>query len=377
MTKLGGVPAEPPTILVVDDDGPLREMLQEYLATLGHRAIGADSAEVALDLIEGSAPDLVLADIHMSGMTGVELCAHLKADPRFQMTPVILLTAVSDLKARVAGLEAGADDFFAKPCDLVELEARIKSLLRLKHLQDLLESKNRVLRTLLGRHVSEDVAAEILRDPEKHLALTGEKREVTVLFGDLRGFTPLSDTLAAEEIVTILNAYLTEVVETVFASGGTLDKFRGDGIMAIFGAPVAHTDDPLRAVQCALEIQKRLRQLRFQKFPDLRLHMGIGINTGGVIAGTIGSPRRMDYTVVGTEVNLAQRFEANAGPGQILITRPTYELVKHAVRVRTLGPLRVVGRSEPAEAYDVLGFKAAKAGIQDTAHRPGTRLRTS
>jgi adenylate cyclase len=369
--------AAQPVILVVDDDGSLREMLEDYVATLGYRPIGAGSAEAALELIEASAPDLILTDVHMAAMTGIDLCARLKADPRFQMTPVVLLTAVSDLKARVAGLAAGADDFFSKPCDLVELGTRIKSLLRLKRLQDQVESRNRVLRTLLGRHVSEDVATEILRDPEKHLALAGEKREVTMLFGDLRGFTPLSDSLAAEDIVTVLNAYLNEVVEAVFASGGTLDKFRGDGIMAIFGAPVAHADDPLRAVRCALQVQKRLKQLRFKKFPDLRLHMGIGINTGSVIAGTIGSARRMDYTVIGTEVNLAQRFEASAGPGQILITRTTYGRVKRAVHVRTLGPLRVTGRSVPVEAYDVLGLKAAKPAMRDVARRSGMRLRTS
>ena len=127
--------------------------------------------------------------------------------------------------------------------------------------------------------------------------------------------------------------------------------------MAIFGAPVAHDDDPVRSVRCALHLQDRLQHTRLPKFPDLRLHMGIGINTGLVVAGTIGSERRMDYTVVGSEVNLAQRFESNAGPGQILITGSTYEHVRGTVQVRELGPLRVRGKNRGVMAFDVLGFK--------------------
>jgi adenylate cyclase len=129
--------------------------------------------------------------------------------------------------------------------------------------------------------------------------------------------------------------------------------------MAFFGAPILREDDPLNSVRCALAIQERLKRITFAKFPDIRLHMGIGINTGVVIAGNIGSERRTDYTVIGNEVNVAQRFESNAGPGQILITGNTYERVKHAVQVRELGLLRVTGKQEGVLAYDVLGWREA------------------
>ena len=125
--------------------------------------------------------------------------------------------------------------------------------------------------------------------------------------------------------------------------------------MAIFGAPLVRIDDAARAVHCALSMQERVSQLRFPKFADFRLHMRIGINTGRVIAGNIGSERRMDYTVIGDEVNLAQRLEANAGPGQILISDSTYAHVQGAVQVRELGPLRVKGRKEGVRVYDVIG----------------------
>lgn len=297
----------------------------------------------------------------MPDMTGIELCRWIKHDASVRFTPVILLTARSDLAARVAGLEAGADDFFGKPFEFLELQARIGSLLRLKRLHDDVATKNDLLRTLFGRYVSEDVAAEVVRDPQRYLTVGGEKREVTVLFGDLRGFTPLADGLDPDEVVQILNAYLSLVVDRVFAFAGTLDKFRGDGVMAIFGAPVAQPDDAARAVRCAIALQRAIGSLSFPRFPDLRLHMGIGINTGVVVAGPIGSPRRMDYTVVGSEVNVAQRFEASAGPGQVLITGSTYTRVKGLVRVRDLGPLRVRGKSRGVLAYDVLDIVEASS----------------
>ena len=348
------------TLLVVEDDREVREMLQESLAAMGHCVLTAASAEQALQVLETNRPELILSDIQMGAMSGVDLCRRIKNDPRLRLTPVILLTAVSDLSSRVAGLGAGADDFFAKPCELIELRTRITSLLRIKRLQDELEAKNRLLRTLFGRYMSEDVALEIVRNPERYRNVGGEKREVTVLFGDLRGFTPLADNLDARDVVDILNVYLTQVIESVFELGGTLDKFRGDGIMAAFGAPVRRDDDAVRAVHCALRLQARLKGVRFPKFADLRLHVGIGINTGVVVAGTIGSERRMDYTVIGSEVNLAQRFESNAGPGQILITDTTYAQVKGTVEVRELGPLRVKGKRDAVPAFDVIA--ASKLG---------------
>jgi adenylate cyclase len=345
------------TTLIVEDDADLSEMLEEHLGKLGYRVLAVSSAEAALAAVETETPDLVLSDVRMAGMTGIELCRRLKADTRFRFTPVVLLTAVSDLPSRVAGLAAGADDFFAKPCDLLELQTRIQSLLRIKVLHDEVEAQRRLLRTLFARHVSESVAEEIVRDPTRHLARRGEKREVTVFFGDLRGFTRLSAGLDAADVVDVVNAYLTPVIDTVFEFDGTLDKFHGDGVMAVFGAPIAHPDDPARAVRCGLAMQQRLRDLHLPKFPDLRFSMGIGINTGPVVAGTIGSERRMDYTVIGSEVNLAQRLEAAAGPGQILVTHNTYAHVRDLVEVREIGALRVKGWDDGVMAYDVLGLR--------------------
>jgi adenylate cyclase len=341
-------------ILAVDDNKQNLSLLQKALTAAQYEVVTAPDGATALELIASAAPDLVLLDVMMPGMSGYEVCQHIRANEATCLLPVVMLTALTDVADRIRGIEAGADDFLSKPVNREELLTRVKSLLRIRTLHNDLETKNHLLRNLFGRYVSEDVAAEIVADPGRHLKLGGDKREVTVLFGDLRGFTPLAEQLDPQDVVNILNSYLKLVIDAVFEFKGTLDKFRGDGFMAFFGAPMAREDDPLNAVRCALAIQERLMRIAFVEFPDVRLHMGVGINTGIVIAGNIGSERRTDYTVIGNEVNTAQRFEANAGPGQILITGNTYERVKDTVRVRELGVLRVSGKQEGVLAYDVL-----------------------
>jgi adenylate cyclase len=344
-----------PRILAVDDNKQNLSLLERALTSAQYQVVTAEEGATALKLIDSAAPDLVLLDVMMPGMSGYEVCRQIRANEATCLLPVVMLTALTDVADRIRGIEAGADDFLSKPVNREELLTRVKSLLRIKTLHDEVETKNHLLRNLFGRYVSAEVAAEIVADPGRHLKLGGDKREVTILFGDLRGFTPLAEQLDPQDVVDILNNYLKLVIDSVFEFRGTLDKFRGDGFMAFFGAPLAREDDPLNAVRCALAIQERLMRIAFTKFPEVRLHLGIGINTGIVIAGNIGSERRTDYTVIGNDVNIAQRFEANAGPGQILITGNTYERVKDAVQVRELGPLRVSGKQEGVQAYDVLG----------------------
>src|SRR5438445_8680506 len=275
--------SRPPRILVVDDNKQNLEILQKTLTAAEYEVITAADGPTVLGLIESAAPDLVLLDVMMPDMSGYEVCERIRANEASRLLPVVMLTVLSEVTDRIRGIETGADDFLSKPFNREELLTRVKSLLRIKALHDEIETKNRLLRTLFGRYVSEEVAAEIIADPERQLKLGGEKREVTVLFGDLRGFTPLAERLDPQDAVDILNVYLTHVIDVVFEHRGTLDQFRGDGFMAFFGAPISHEDHPSSAVRCALVMQQRLKGVSFARFPDLHLHMGVGINTGTVI----------------------------------------------------------------------------------------------
>jgi len=230
----------------------------------------------------------------------------------------------------------------------------------------LTESFNQMARSLrekemikraFTRYVAREVVEEILKDPER-MSLKGERREVTVLFCDVRGFTPLSERLSPEEVVSLLNDFYTLAIETTFKHDGTLDKFMGDAVMAIFGAPIPHPDHSVRAVQTALAMREGIAGLNERRalLGKESVAIGIGVSAGEVVAGTVGTEDRMEYTVIGDSVNLAARLESNAKPGQILISARTWELVRDAVETRPLGPIKVKGKEEQVEVYEVLGL---------------------
>ena len=230
----------------------------------------------------------------------------------------------------------------------------------------LTDSFNRMARSLrekemikraFTRYVAREVVEEILKDPE-HLVLSGERRQVTVLFCDVRGFTPLSERLSPEEVVLLLNDFYNLMIETTFKYDGTLDKFLGDAVMAVFGAPMAHPDHSARAIRTALAMQEGIGGLNERRVRDGKeaISVGIGVSAGEAVAGTVGTEDRMEYTVIGDSVNLAARLESNAKPGQILISHRTYERVRDLVEVRPLGRIRVKGKEEEVEVYEVLGL---------------------
>ena len=210
------------------------------------------------------------------------------------------------------------------------------------------------------RYVAREVVTEILKDPDK-IVLTGERRDVTVLFCDVRGFTSISERLPPEEVVAMLNAFYTLMIDTTFKYDGTLDKFLGDGVMAVFGAPIYHGDHSLRAVRTALAMQAGMRELSARRVAEGKapLTIGIGINAGDAVAGSVGTEARMEYTVVGDSVNLAARLESAAKPGQILIAGATYARVRDAVQARALGPMKVKGKEEEIDVYAVVGVRGA------------------
>jgi adenylate cyclase len=337
----------PSCILVVDDEPANRALLRKLLGHHGWTVLEAEDGAEALVAVEEHAPDLVCLDVMMPGVDGIEVCQRLRSQPQHTGLPILLLTALDRPDDRARGLEAGANDFLSKPFDEVELTARIRSLLRTKALQDRLGD-------LLGRYISETVAAEALRDPYG-VSLGGDRRHATTLFADVRGYTAIAAEQPPEVTLDLLNRYLTVLSDAIENEAGTVADLLGDGVFAFFGAPIMHADDPARAVRAALAIQAAVASLELPTLPGVRLQTGIGITTGEVIAGNVGSERRMHYAVVGEPVNVAARLEAAAGPGQILIDEGTYAAVKDLVRTQDLGSLRLAGKGDWVQAYNVVG----------------------
>lgn len=223
--------------------------------------------------------------------------------------------------------------------------------------QYLLERRERSRVTgLSGRYVSQAVVDEILSNPDA-IKLGGERKDVTLLFIDIRGFTPLSEKMEPEDVINVLNEYLDLCTQAIFKYGGTLDKFIGDGVMAIFGAPVPQEDHAKRAVLAGIELKSQADELnrRIEEKYGRSVRFGMGINSGPAVIGNIGSKERLEYTAIGDTVNLASRLESNAKPGQILISEETYRRVKDDFVFKELPPLKVKGKEKPVNVYEVEG----------------------
>ncbi len=341
---------EQPLVLAVDDEPANLALLGKLLKHHGYGVVEAQDGLAALDAVAEHDPDVVCLDVMMPRLDGVEVCRRLRAQPERAGLPILLLTALNRPEDKVRGLEAGANDFLSKPFDESELSARLNSLLRTKALQDRLGE-------LLGRYVSESVAAEALRDPFA-VSLGGDRRRVSTLFADVRGYTAIAAEHEPEETLDLLNRYLTVVSDAVEAQGGTVADLLGDGVFAFFGAPVTHANDPERAVRAALAMQAAVIQLEIPTMPDIRLQAGIGITSGEVIAGNVGSERRMHYAVVGDSVNVAGRLQSTAGPGQILVDEATHEAVRDLVMSQDLGSLRLAGKGDWVHAFQVIGMRS-------------------
>lgn len=342
-------------ILVVDDEMANLDLLRAQLSQAGYRVDTAQGGQEALEKIDTEVPDLILLDIVMPKVDGFQVCERLKKSDRTSFVPVVMVTALKETEHKIRALEVGADDFLTKPFDLYELLARVRSLLRIKRLHTELEKNNRLLHSILNRYMAEDLTSLILDNPDKYLKLGGENRVVTILFADIRGFTHFSERHSATEVVDALNLVFAELTRTIFEYGGTFDKYLGDAIMAFFGAPVSHEDDALRAVSASVAMQQVFDGIvRKDVHRDMQeLGLGIGINTGEVIVGNIGSERVMDYTVIGDTANIAKRLQEIAAKGQIMMGEQTYKAVREHVAVSPFPAQHVRGRDIPIRYYEL------------------------
>ena len=357
-------------ILVVDDTAQNRRLMEAVLTPLGHAVLSAESGPEALEMIAADPPDLVLLDVVMPEMDGYAVCRALRENPATQMLPIIMLTSSGD-QDKVGAIEAGADDFIARPFDQNELVARVRSLLRIKHYHDTiqaqtaeLEELNRTLESRVQAQVDElehlgrlrrflsQQIADLIVSANDDSVLDSHRREITVVFCDLRGFTAFSETAEPEEVMSVLGEFHAELGKLIFEFGGTLERFAGDALMMFFNDPFPTPDAPLKAVRMAVAMQERVAGLQAgwrKRGHDLAL--GIGIALGFATLGRIGFEGRFDYGAVGSVVNLAARLCGEALGGQILLAERAYAAVEGVVKAEPYGPLTLKGFHRPVQAY--------------------------
>ena len=358
-------------VLVVDDTAVNVKLLADLLGAKGYAVITASSGKEALDKIEAESPDIVLLDVMMPGMTGYDVCKKLRENRATAMLPVVMVTALDPGQERVKGIEAGADDFLTKPINQPELLARVRSLLRVKALHDELAELNRTLEARVAAQVAQlENLSRLKRFFSPQLAeaiLTGgaedplksHRREITVVFLDLRGFTAFAETAEPEEVMAVLREYHAEMGKLVVAHEGTLERFTGDGMMIFFNDPVVVENPSERAVRMAVAMRQRVAELavRWRKLGH-ELDFGVGIAQGYATIGAIGFEGRLDYGAIGSVTNLAARLCSEARPGQILIQRRVYAAVEELIEATAVGELALKGFSRPIPTYEVGALRA-------------------
>ncbi|HEX5217967.1 MAG TPA: adenylate/guanylate cyclase domain-containing protein, partial [Verrucomicrobiae bacterium] len=356
-------PAASSRILVVDDTPANIQSLAAILKDKGYQISVATNGKQALEALARVQPDLILLDVMMPEMDGFETCRRIKASEQREI-PIIFLTAKTDTTDIVQGFELGAVDYVAKPFNAHELLARVNTHLTMDELRRNLAAKNAELarahalvRQAFGRYVSEEVAASILQSPAG-LDLGGEEREVTILMSDLRGFTALATRLTPHEVIELLNLYLEAMVDVISRYQGTIDEIIGDAILVIFGAPLVCEDHAAKAVACGLAMQLAIAEVNRRLIAKgaSELEMGIGIHTGPVIVGNIGSLRRTKYAAVGSNVNLAGRIESFTTGGQLLISESTRERIKSSLRIDSQFTVEPKGARQSLQLFEVGGI---------------------
>ncbi len=355
------------SLLVVDDNALNRDILTRRLEQRGYVVTVAEEGQQALNIILQKKFDLVLLDIEMPGIDGIMVLSLLRKTYSMAELPVIMVTAKGESADVVRALESGANDYIMKPIDFSVAFARIRTQLSLKYsndeinkLAEELELRNVLLRNVFGRYVDTDVVERLLQSPEA-LKGEGEQRAITILFADLRDFTLISESLPPDRVLAMLNNFLGPMIEITSKYGGVIDDFFGDGLLAFFGAPVPSADHAQQAIACAIEMQLAMdtinEQNRRANLPALK--MGIGIHTGEVIVGNIGSETRSKYSIVGTSVNFASRLESYSAGGQILISEATLAEAGAVVRIDARMAIHPKGLANPATVYEAGGIAGA------------------
>ena len=371
----------PSRILIVDDNPTNVKVLQTRLAAEGYEVLTAADGEEGLAAARQHIPDLILLDVMMPKLDGFEVCRRLRADAAFPFTPIIMVTAMADSKDVIAGLEAGGDEYLTKPVDHAALAARVRSMLRIKRLHDTVETLAAEVKewnASLERRVAEQVGelervgrlrrffspqlAELIVNGGTEDPLKSHRREITVVFLDLRGFTAFAEVAEPEEVMGVLREYHQATGKLILEYEGTLEHFTGDGITILFNDPVPIPNPSERAVRMALAIRERVGQMAEHWVKrGYELSLGIGIAQGFATIGAIGFEGRWDYSAIGTVTNLAARLCGEVPGDQILIAQRVYAGVETLVEVEPQEVLTLKGFRRPVIAYRVRGLKAPQS----------------
>jgi adenylate cyclase len=360
------------TVLAVDDQPPNLRLLEAVLSPRGYRVIMASSGEEALELLPTSGADLVLLDIVMPGIDGYEVCRRIRRAPETAFLPVVMITA-SGNQEKARAIEAGADDFVSKPFDQSELLARVASLARIKRYHDTMTGQavelarwnaelearvNTQLEELqrmnrLRRFLSPQVAELVINSGDDSV-LGSHRREIVVVFCDMRGFTAFAESSEPEEVMGVLREYHTALGELIFRYEGTLERFTGDGLMVFFNDPIPLDDPAHRAVEMALAMRDRVATL-VASWSRLGHDLGfaVGIAQGFATLGRIGYEGRFDYAAIGTVTNLAARLCGEADAGQVLVSQRVFSAVDEVFVGHSVGALKLKGFSRPIRAFEV------------------------
>jgi len=368
---------DPPRILVVDDNEANLDIAKMRLESQGYEVVSAVDGEDALTRVRENRPDLLLLDIMMPKLDGIEVTRRLKADASLPFIPIILVTAKADAKDVVAGLEAGGDDYLTKPFDHASLVARVRSMLRIKALHDTVEAQREELKALntdlesrvaaqvseiervgrLRRFLAPQLVEMIVSSGDERL-FESHRREIVVLFCDLRGFTAFSETAEPEEVMGVLRTYHEALGPLIHRHEGTLMRFTGDGLMVFFNDPLPCPDPAARAVRLAVEMRAAVATLAAEwRRRGHEIGFGVGVAQGYATLGRIGFKDHVDYTAMGTVTNLAARLCDVARDGQILISQRVAAAVDGAAALESIGEIPLKGLTRPGIVHQVVELR--------------------